>query len=100
MPPIKIRTDYVKQTSASIGPMSQKVSEVSDGLSALRHSIDHEIMNRGNLRSRFNAAITSSHQLEVRLRDLDRFIVQSMDRYCQTETQVDEKVGIRIDPRI
>jgi hypothetical protein len=71
--------------------MSQKVSDVSDGLSALRYSIDHEIMNRGNLRSRFNAAITSSHQLETKLRDLDRFIAQSMDKYCQTETELTKK---------
>ncbi|MEH7181027.1 hypothetical protein [Neobacillus vireti] len=91
MPPIKIQTEYIKQTSASIGHMAQKVSEVSDGLSALKHSVDHEIMNRGNLRSRFNAAITSSHQLETKLRDLNRFIAQSMDKYCQTETELTKK---------
>ncbi|MDQ0999690.1 hypothetical protein QFZ28_000090 [Neobacillus niacini] len=98
MPPIRIQTDYVKQTGASIGPMSQKVSDVSDGLSALRYSIDHEIMNRGNLRSRFNAAITSSHQLETKLRDLDRFIAQSMDKYCQTETELTKKSESALTP--
>lgn len=98
MPPIKIRTDYVKQTSANIGLMSQKVSEVGDGLSALRYSIDHEIMNRGNLRSRFNAAITSSNQLETRLRNLDRFIVQSMDQYCRTETELTKKSESALTP--
>ena len=30
MPPIKIQTDYVKQTGASIGPMSQKISDVKE----------------------------------------------------------------------
>jgi hypothetical protein len=98
LPPIKIQTDYVKETGASVGPMPQKVSEVSDGLSALRYSIDHEIMNRGNLRSRFNAAITSSHQLETRLRDLDRFIAQSMDQYCRTETELTKKSESAITP--
>ncbi|MEH7012614.1 hypothetical protein V7087_17710 [Neobacillus niacini] len=98
MPPIKIQTDYVKQTGASIGPMSQKVSEISDGLSALRYSIDHEIMNRGNLRSRFNAAITSSHQLETKLRDLNRFIAQSMDKYRQTETELTKKSESALTP--
>ena len=91
MPPIKIQTDFVKQTGASIGPMSQKVSEVSDGLSALRYAIDHEIMNRGNLRSRFNGAITSANQLETRIRNLDRFIAQSMDQYCRTEAELTKK---------
>lgn len=91
MSPIRIQTDYVKQTGASIGPMSQKVSEVSDALSTLRYSIDHEIMNRGNLRSRFNAAITTSHQLETRIRDLNRFIAQSMDQYCRTESELTKK---------
>lgn len=98
MPPIRIQTEYVKQTGASIGPMSQKLSDVSDGLSALRYSIDHEIMNRGNLRSRFNAAITSSHQLETKLRDLDRFIAQSMDKYCQTETELTKKSESALTP--
>ncbi|NWQ43603.1 hypothetical protein MLOOGBEN_23170 [Bacillus sp. EB106-08-02-XG196] len=98
MPPIRIQTDYVKRTGASIGPMSQKVSEVSDGLSALRYAIDHKIMNRGNLRSRFNAAITSSHQLETRIRDLDRFIAQSMDQYCRTETELTKKSESAITP--
>lgn len=98
MPPIRIQTDYVKQTGASIGPMSQKVSEVSDGLSALRYSIDHEIMNRGNLRSRFNAAITSANQLETRIRNLDRFIAQSMDQYCRTETELTKKSESAITP--
>jgi hypothetical protein len=98
LPPIRIQTDYVKQTGASIGPMSQKVSDVSDGLSALRYSIDHEIMNRGNLRSRFNAAITSSHQLEEKLRDLDRFIAQSMDKYSQTETELTKKSESALTP--
>ncbi|MFP7299909.1 hypothetical protein [Neobacillus niacini] len=98
MPPIKIQTEYVKQTGASIGPMSQKVSEVSNGLSALRYSIDHKIMNRGNLHSRFNSAITSANQLEMRIRDLDRFIIQSMDRYCQTETELTKKSESAITP--
>jgi hypothetical protein len=98
MPPIKIHTDYVKQTGASIGPMSQKVSEVSDGLSVLRYSIDHEIMNRGNLRSRFNAAITSANQLETRIRNLDRFIAQSMDQYCRTETELTKKSESALTP--
>lgn len=98
MPPIRIQTDYVKQTGASIGPMSQKVSEVSDGLSALRYSIDHEIMNRGNLRSRFDAAITSANQLETRIRNLDRFIAQSMDQYCRTETELTKKSESAITP--
>ncbi|MDQ0976788.1 hypothetical protein QFZ31_006840 [Neobacillus niacini] len=98
MPPIKIHTDYVKQTGASIGLMSQKVSEVSDGLSVLRYSIDHEIMNRGNLRSRFNAAITSANQLETRIRNLDRFIAQSMDQYCRTETELTKKSESALTP--
>jgi hypothetical protein len=91
LPPIRIQTEYVKQTSASIGPMSQMVSEVSNGLSALRYSINHEIMNRGNLRSRFNSAISTTHQLETRLRNLDRFIAQSMYQYCRTETELTKK---------
>jgi hypothetical protein len=98
LPPIRIQTDYVKQTSASIGPMSQKVSEVSDGLSALRYSINHEIMNRGNLRSRFSAAITSTHQIETKLRNLDRFIAQSMDQYCRAETELTRKSESAITP--
>ena len=98
MPPIKIQTDYVKQTGASIGPMSQKVSEVSTGLSVLRYSIDHEIMNRGNLRSRFNAAITSANQLETRIKNLDRFIAQSMDQYCRTETELTKKSESALTP--
>jgi hypothetical protein len=91
LPPIKIQTDYVKQTGASIGPMSQRISEVSDGLNALRYSIDHEIMNRANLRSRFNGAITSSHRLESRLRELERFISQSMANYCRTENEISKR---------
>lgn len=98
MPPIRIQTDYVKQTGASIGPMSQKVSEVSDGISALRYSIDHEIMNRGNLRSRFNSAITSTHQVETALRNLDRFITQSMDQYCRIESELTKKSESAITP--
>ena len=98
MPPIRIQTDYVKQTGASIGPMSQKVSEVSDGLSTLRYSIDHEIMNRGNLRSTFNAAITSANQLETVIRNLDRFIAQSMDQYCRTETELTKKSESALTP--
>jgi hypothetical protein len=100
LPPIKIHTDYVKQTGASIGLMSQKVSEVSDGLSVLRYSIDHEIMNRGNLRSRFNAAITSANQLETRIRNLDRFIAQSMDQYCRTETELTKKSESVLTPEL
>lgn len=98
MPPIKIHTDYVKQTGASIGPISQKVSEISDSLSTLRYAIDHKIMNRGNLHSRFNAAITSSNQLETKLRDLNRFIAQSMDKYCQTETELTKKSESALTP--
>ncbi|MFJ5762925.1 hypothetical protein ACIQAA_28165 [Neobacillus sp. NPDC093182] len=98
MPPIRIQTDYVKQTGASIGHMSQKVSEVSDGLSALRYSIDHEIMNRGNLRARFNTSISSSHELETRLRNLERFIAQSMDQYSRTETELTKKSESAINP--
>jgi hypothetical protein len=98
LPPIRIQTDYVKQTGASIGPMSQKVSEVSDGLSALKYSIDHEIMNRGNLRARFNTSIASSHELETRLRNLERFIAQSMDQYCRTETELTKKSESAITP--
>jgi hypothetical protein len=91
LPPIKIQTNYVKQTSASIRPISQGVSEVSDGLSSLRYSIDNKIMNRANLWSRFNGAVQSTNRVETRVRDLERFISYSMDRYCQTEEELNQK---------
>nr|WP_306077396.1 hypothetical protein [Neobacillus sp. 179.-C4.2 HS]MDP5197710.1 hypothetical protein [Neobacillus sp. 179.-C4.2 HS] len=55
-------------------------------------------MNRGNLRARFNTSITSSHELETRLRNLERFIAQSMDQYCRTETELTKKSESALTP--
>ena len=92
MSQIKIDISKVRSDTSSLRLNINKVSNIKAGINSLRHSIDGKITARRNISSRLNSAYANLNALEKKLRDLDNFKDEAMDRYEKTENKV-QKMG-------
>ncbi|MCM3567288.1 hypothetical protein [Neobacillus mesonae] len=90
---IKVHTDYVRSTGNILGTKIARVEDVKGDISSLRHGIDRKILSRRNIDLKLSSSLNELNKIVMHMRELDRFIDQSMDRYQRTEQGLVKKSG-------
>src|SRR5690554_8099780 len=80
--------NVIKDLKMSLNPHIHKISNVKSGVSALKYNIDDAITARRSIGSRLNRTSQSLSEMEVRLRELQSFLHQSVDRYDRVENEL------------
>lgn len=93
MSQITIKTDAVRSINVGVRQNHSKLSDISHGLSSLRHDIDHQIMARRNIRMRMANAYNSSNELELQIGKIETFINKSINSYCAADDMLANKAS-------
>lgn len=88
---LEIKISEVKRLSSKIGPDCNKISSIVDSINSVRGNLDSRITARRNIGSRLSSAYNEAKLIENKLRALQRFIDESMDRYEKAENKVNKE---------
>ncbi|WP_239615554.1 hypothetical protein [Cohnella mopanensis] len=85
---LKINVDRVRDENGDVKRMFMKVSNIKGGASSLRSGIEAGIVARRNIGYRLVKSNQALAELERRLSELDSFVLQSAERYWDTEKRL------------
>ncbi|WP_234121602.1 hypothetical protein [Clostridium hydrogenum] len=88
---LEIKISEVKRLSSKLGPDSTKMSSIADSINSVRGNLDSRITARKNIGSRLSSAYNEAKSIETKLKMLEKFIDDSMDRYEKAETKVNKE---------
>lgn len=89
---IQIKPDLIIQSSKLI-PFAS-ISIIQKTLSITRNNLDYRIKNRNNIHQRLQNTIQELIGIERKLRELEKFTLQSMERYTEVENSLVERLAM------
>ncbi len=91
MSSIKINFDSVRITNSKIRHNKQKIGSTQTNLFYFRGRVDYRIRSRRSIERRLNKANEQADKIEKKLRNLDTFIQNSLDKYEDAEKKLNNK---------
>lgn len=88
---LEVKISEVKSLSAKLGPDLTKVSSIADSINSVRGNLDSRITARRNIGSRLSSAYNEAKSIQAKLKELQKFIDDSMDRYEKAENKVNDE---------
>lgn len=88
---LEVKISEVKSLSAKLGPDCTKVSSIADSINSVRGNLDSRITGRRNIGSRLSSAYNEAKSIQAKLKALQKFIDDSMDRYEKAEDKVNKE---------
>jgi hypothetical protein len=87
---IRIKPDAVRNSNEVIKQSFQNLLDIQSVITSIRPSIDPKVLSRRNINSRLNQVDCSIDELKKRVKNLEGFIDNSMDRYDRSERQINQ----------
>lgn len=91
MQSIHINVGAVRSANLNLTRKAYRVGDTAGHLARLKSGIDPRILSRRSIGARLNRAASDLQRLEYRFRNLDSFIMRSMDMYCDADSSVSRK---------
>ncbi|MDX8361631.1 YtxH domain-containing protein [Cytobacillus sp. IB215316] len=85
MSTINIKTNEVNNTVPDLVKNKRELSNMGNRLSTVKYQIDGKIISRTNVSSQISQVCISINKIEELLQEIEKFIVQSVDRYNKAE---------------
>ena len=85
---IRVHIDQVMDLSAGLKNIQNKATNVSNGVSALRYSVDSAIAERRNIASRLSSTAVAAESITGDLWELEKFIKDSAKKYSDVESKI------------
>ena len=97
MSQIKIDLDVVEQLNGHLNRTIDKLSNLTNNVTSLGRNVDSEIASRRNIRSRLYNSSRDLYELEMKVRELQAFIANSVDRYSKAESDLAKQASLLSD---
>ncbi|NKE07609.1 hypothetical protein [Mesobacillus selenatarsenatis] len=84
----------INEVNSSVTGLSQTISRlqsIENRVSGVRSSVDPRILGRNGISGQFRRASASSDRIEMHMKQLKSFTIQSADRYVNSENRVNRQ---------
>ncbi|WP_226646141.1 hypothetical protein [Mesobacillus subterraneus] len=84
----------INEVNSSVTGLSQTISRlqsIENRVSGVRSSVDPRILGRNGISGQFRRASASSDRIEMHMKQLKSFTIQSADRYANSENRVNRQ---------
>ncbi|MCC3358122.1 hypothetical protein [Bacillus sp. REN16] len=88
---IKINVSTVQLSIPSLHRCSNTVSTIRGTVRGLKSGVDYRIQSRRGIGASLNQAVSSLNEIEIKIKELERFIQNSVQQYRNAERTIESK---------
>lgn len=88
---IKINVSAVQLAIPSLQRSSNQVSTIKGNVRGLKSGVDYRIQNRSGIGASLNQVVSSLNEMELKIKELERFIQNSVVKYRSAERIIENK---------